>query len=183
MTRILLAVACVLVVAGCSLEYNQVDEDGSDSSDSPDTVLYDVTNTIVSENVPRFIVRADRAETYGDLSLQKLEGITFTELDASGALRTEGSALLAEYETDTEDVTISGNVQFYSADQDAYLSAEVLYWDNDERRLTSEPADTVGLRRGDGTAVRGRGFVAEMGRSIIRFEDGVSGTIIESSEE
>jgi LPS export ABC transporter protein LptC len=181
--RIALAPALVFLVLSCTLDYNEENLASELSEDTPDTVLYDVTHTIVSDSTPRFVVRAERAETFGDRSRQYLDGIAFTELAADGSVITEGSADYAEYQTDTENIEITGSVRFYSSEQDAFLSAQVLFWNSDERRLTSEPEEPVFLRRGDGTSVRGRGFVAEMGRSIIRFEDGVSGTIIEQTDE
>lgn len=183
------AVALTIVAAGllaalgaCSLEYEQPLATEI-SEDTPDTILFSFTHTVVQDGSPRFVVGAERAETYGERKLQYLSLVTFTELAADGSLLTEGTADYAEYQTDTENFELSGNLRFYSAEEDAWLTADELFWDNEARVLTSEPADPVLLERGDGTVIRGRGFVAEMGRSIIRFEDGVSGSLVEDDED
>lgn len=183
MKQSLLSAFLLLLTLGCSLEYGNTDLSSEKPEEVPDTVLYGVTHTIVTDGAPRFVVRADRAETFGEANRQYLYGVEFRELAKDGTLITEGSGAFAEYATDTDNIEIRGELEFFSYEQDAFLTAEVLFWDDETRVLTSEPADPVRLRRGDGTTVRGRGFVAEMGRSIIRFEDGVSGTIIEQDDE
>jgi LPS export ABC transporter protein LptC len=168
-----------LALSACSLNYDQSQLASEISEDTPDSILFGVRNTVVRDGHPRFVVVADRVETFGDRKRQYLYAVEFQELAADGSLITEGVAAYAEYETDTENFELSGDLRFYSAEEDAWVTAEYLHWDSDRRVLTSDPEDPVAIRRGDGTVVRGRGFVAEMGRSAIRFEDGVSGTLVE----
>jgi LPS export ABC transporter protein LptC len=175
-------IAAILWLASCSLDY-EAPLPTEISEDIPDTILFDVAHTVVRDGNPRFVVRAERAETFGRRKRQYLSDVVFQELAADGSVVTDGVARYAEYQTDTEDFELTGDLRFYSAEEDAVLTAEYLYWDSDRRVLTSEPADAVVLERGDGTVIRGRGFVAEMGRSIIRFEDGVSGTLVEDDAE
>lgn len=175
-----LSLLFVLTLLGsCSLNYDQSRLASEIDENTPDSILYEVRHTVVRDGRTRFIVAADRAETFEKQQRQYLHGIEFSELNADGALITDGTAAYAEYQTDTEDFEISGDLRFYSAEEDAWLTAEYLFWDSDERVMTSEPEEPVVVRRGDGTVIRGRGFVAEMGRSIIRFEDAVSGTLVE----
>lgn len=179
---LIIAAGLLAVLGACSLEYEEPLATEI-SEDTPDTVFFSFMHTVVQGGAPRFVVGADRAETYGDRKRQYLSQVTFTELANDGSILTEGTADYAEYETDTENFELSGNLRFYSAEEDAWLTADELFWDNDTRVLTSEPVDPVLLERGDGTVIRGRGFVAEMGRSIIRFEDGVSGTLVEDEAD
>ncbi|MFW6288883.1 MAG: LPS export ABC transporter periplasmic protein LptC [Spirochaetota bacterium] len=176
--------ASVLLVVGllfgaCSLEYDETRLASETSEDTPDTVLFEVTSTIVRDGSPRFIVEAGRAETFSRIDRQFLSEVRFQEIGPDGSVVTDGVADYAEYQTDTEDFELTGGLRFYSAGEDAWLSADYLYWDSDSRLLTSEPEHPVIVERADGTSIRGRGFVAEMGRSIIRFEGGVSGTLVE----
>lgn len=174
--------AILALAQSCSLDYGDSQLADEISEDTPDSVLYEMRHTVVRDGTPRFIVVADRAETFDSSRMQYLYGIEFRELAPDGLPVTEGTAAYAEYETETEDFELSGDLRFYSAEEDAWLTAETLFWDSDERVLTSVPEEAVVIRRGDGTVIRGRGFVAEMGRSIIRFEDGVSGTLVEDEE-
>jgi LPS export ABC transporter protein LptC len=172
----------VALLGACSLEYQQ-ELPSEISEDTPDTILFDVTHTVVRDGSPRFVVTAERAEAFSQKKRQYLTSVRFRELRSDGTLLTEGTAAYAEYQTDTEDFELSGDLRFYSAEEDAWLSAQYLYWDSDARTLTSDPAEAVVVERGDGTRIRGRGFAAEMGRSIIRFEDGVSGTLVEEDND
>mgnify|MGYP006289864333 CR=1 FL=1 len=174
--------ALLALLASCSLDYGDSQLADEISEDTPDSVLHEMRHTVVRDGSPRFVVVADRAETFESQRMQYLHGIEFRELAQDGSVITEGTAAYAEYETETEDFELSGDLRFYSAEENAWLTAETLYWDSDERLLTSEPEEAVVVRRDDGTVIRGRGFVAEMGRSIIRFEDGVSGTLVEEEE-
>jgi LPS export ABC transporter protein LptC len=176
------AAALLALFSACSLDYDQARLAAEISEDTPDTVLFDVTHTIVRNGSPRFVVEAGRVETFGERRRQYLYEVRFTELAADGSVRTDGTADYAEYQTDTEDFELTGGLRFYSAEEDAWLTADYLFWDSDERTLTSDPGEAVALQRGDGTSIQGRGFVAEMGRSVIRFEDGVSGTLVEEEQ-
>ncbi|MFP4114279.1 MAG: LPS export ABC transporter periplasmic protein LptC [Spirochaetota bacterium] len=171
------------LLGSCSLDYDQARLASEISDDTPDTVLFGVTHTIVRDGRTRFIVEADRVESFEERRRQYLQRVRFVELGADGEVVTDGTAESAEYQTDTEDFELTGDLRFYSAEEDAWLTAEYLYWNSEERTLTSEPSEPVLLERGDGTVIRGRGFVAEMGRSMIRFGDGVSGTLVEDEQD
>ena len=173
-----LLLSCLLVVS-CSLDYGQSQLTDEISDDIPDTILTGVSHTVVRDNTVRFRISAQRVEAFAEQNRQYLYDVTFTEYDTAGEIRTEGTADLADFQTDTEDVEISGNLRFYSVPDEAWLDARYLYWDSEERQLTSRPEESVSLERSDGTSISGRGFTAEMDRSVIIFTDGVSGTIVE----
>lgn len=181
--RIAVALGVILLLSACSLDYSQSRLATEIDEETPDSILFEVTHTVVRDGVPRFIVEADRAESFGARRQQLLTGVRFRELNQQGEIVTDGTAQLATYNTDSEDFELSGDLRFFSAEEDALLIADVLRWDSDLRLLTSDPEQPVVVERGDGTAITGRGFVAEMGSSIIRFEEGVSGTLVESSDD
>ncbi len=169
----------IMVLGACSLDYDQSQLASEISQEIPDTILTSVSHTVVRDNVIRFRIGAERVEAYGEEKRQELRQVTFTEYDSSGAVRTEGTADHADFQTDTENVEITGNLRFYSVPDEAWLEADYLFWNSDERQLTSRPEETVTLERSDGTSIAGRGFTAEMDESVIIFSDGVRGTIVE----
>ncbi len=178
--RLLLLVA---LLAGCSLDYDSVRLSDEIDQSIPDTVLISFTQIVVRDGTPRFVVTAERARTFVDQRRQYLDGVSFEERAADGRRTTYGTADSAVFETDTENVALTGSLQFYSEEEDAWLSAESLFWDSESRTLSSDPAESVLVRRGETTQVRGSGFSADMARSTVRFDGGVSGTIIEESDE
>ena len=176
-------ILAVAVLVSCRLDYGQQQLVDELDEDVPETVLTDVRHTIVRDGSPRFRIIADTAETFTERKRQYLYGIEFSELRPDGSLITSGTADYAEYQVDTEDVELTGNLRFFSEEEQAWLTAEYLYWNSDSRRLTSQASRPVTVHRTDGTRITGRGFVAEMSRASIYFQGGVSGTIVEEEEE
>jgi len=171
--------ALSLLVSACSLDYGQSRLATEISDEIPDTVLSGVTHTVVRDNVIRFRITADRVEAFSEQQRQHLYDVGFTEYGPDGAVRTEGTANFADFQTDTEDVELSGSLEFFSVTEDAWLQAEYLYWSSDDRRLTSRPEEPVVLEKNDGTSIVGRGFTAEMSESLLIFSGGVTGTIVD----
>jgi LPS export ABC transporter protein LptC len=182
MRRAVLILAVTLLVS-CRLDYGQQQLVDELDEDVPETVLTEVRHTVVRDGSPRFRILADRAETFTERKRQYLHEVEFSELSPDGTLVTSGTADYAEYQMDTEDVELTGNLRFFSEEEQAWLTAEYLYWDSDSRRLTSQSSRPVTVNRTDGTRITGRGFVAEMSRSSIYFQGGVSGMIVEENEE
>ncbi|MEE8441545.1 MAG: LPS export ABC transporter periplasmic protein LptC [Spirochaetia bacterium] len=176
----LLLVMVAAVFASCSLDYGQSRLSNELSEEIPDTVLTGVTHTVVRNNAVRFRITAARVEAFTDENRQYLYEVGFTEYDADGAIRTDGTADFADFQTDTEDVELTGNLRFFSVPDEAWLQADYLYWNSDERQLTSNPDDPVVLEKSDGTYIVGRGFTAEMSESLIIFAGGVNGTIVDT---
>ena len=176
----LLLIAVAATLASCSLDYGQSQLSSEISEEIPDTVLTGVTHTVVRDNAVRFRITAARVEAFSEENRQYLYQIGFTEYDADGAIRTEGTADFADFQTDTEDVDLTGNLRFFSVPEEAWLQADHLYWSNDERQLTAYPEEPVVLEKSDGTYIVGRGFTAEMSESLIIFSGGVNGTIVDT---
>jgi LPS export ABC transporter protein LptC len=135
---------------------------------------------VVRDNVVRFRITADRVEAFTERKRQLLTGVGFTEFGPDGTIRTEGTSRTADFQTDTEDVELTGDLRFYSHTDEAWLEADFLYWNSEERQLTSRAEDPVALEKTDGTSVVGRGFSAEMDESLIIFSGGVNGSIVDS---
>lgn len=176
----LLIVVVVAALASCSLDYGPSMLSSEISDEIPDTVLTGVVHTVVRDNTVRFRITASRVEGFSDENRQYLYEVGFTEYDADGAIRTEGTADFADFQTDTEDVELTGNLRFFSLPDEAWLQADYLYWSSDERQLTSHAEERVVLEKSDGTYIVGRGFTAELDQSLIIFSGGVSGTIVDA---
>lgn len=176
----LLLIATVAVLASCSLDYEQSRLSSEISEEIPDTVLTGVAHTVVRDNTVRFRITAARVEAFSDENRQYLYEVGFTEYDADGSVRTDGTADFADFQTDTEDVELTGSLKFFSVPDEAWLQADYLYWNSEERKLTSHPEERVVLEKSDGTYIVGRGFTAEMSESLIIFSGGVNGTIVDT---
>jgi LPS export ABC transporter protein LptC len=177
------ALLLVFVLGACSLDYGSTQLSDQLDDTIPDTRLIDFTQTIVSDGVPRFVITAEQARTFVDQNRQYLDAIEFEELSREGERIAYGTADSAVFETDTENVRLTGSLEFFSAEEDSWLTAESLYWDSEARTLSSTPEEQVVLRRGDSTRVEGAGFSADLARRSVQFDRGFRGTILQEGEE
>ncbi|MFP4375618.1 MAG: LPS export ABC transporter periplasmic protein LptC [Spirochaetales bacterium] len=178
------SLALLLIILGCSIDYETGRLSSELSEDTPDTVLYNLEQRIIRDGYERFRIVAARVETFSGRQVRQLYEVSFVEFDSEGNTLTEGTADYGELETDTENFVMNGSLRFYSAAEDAWLTAERLAWDAESRLLQSEAEELVSIDRGDGTFVQGRGFRADMARNRLEFDRGVSGTIpLEGSGE
>lgn len=180
--RVLAAVVAVLTVLSCSLDYGQAQVVDELSEEIPDTIVFEFVHTVVRDGLPVLIVQAAESRAFSRQDRQLLSGISFRELDRGGNLVTEGTADDAIYLTATEDVEITGNVRFYSAEEEATLTADALFWDDEERRLRALPEDSVRIVTEAGTSIAGTGFEVDMQFKTLAYDSGVRGRIVVDEE-
>ncbi len=178
----LILATILLFTVTCSLDYGQAEVVEELSEEIPDTIIYEFTHTVVRDGRPVLIVEAAESQTFSRRDTQLLSGIAFRELDRSGDLVTSGTANNAVYDTATQDVEITGNVLFFSAEEEATLTADSLFWDDENRMLRAEPEDSVRVATEEGTNIEGRGFEVDMQFRTMTYERGVRGRIILDGE-
>ena len=167
-----------VALAACSLDYRPAQVEGERRESVPETVLVEAQLVIVRSESRRFQVRAARVEHYPERKQQVFERFEFRETDATGRPLSIGSADSAVYHTDSDDVEMSGNIQFYSEQQEAGIYAEWLYWDDDERVLSGASDGYVRVERDRGSSISGYGFRADMRSSTVEFAEQVTGTLV-----
>ena len=178
-----LAAAALLLMAGCSLDYDSISMAEERDESVPETIVTEAQFTVVRSSSRTFRISADRAETYPERQEQILYGLRFEEINAEGEVITDGSADQAEHNTETDDVTMEGNISFYSREYEAQVSTDYLSWNNEERMLTGRDDGEVRLELDSGSVVEGTGFEADMRRSIARFAQSVRGVLVTDDEE
>ena len=152
------------------------------SEDIPNTVLFNVSHTIVVDGIPKYRIHAQQAETYEKKKQTILREVLFRELNQKGEVITEGWVDSIVYFTDSEDAQMNGNIEFYSATEETRIEAESLSWENKQKILTGAPEETVYLEREAGSNVRGKGFQAELNKKSLRFAGEVEGEFVEEEE-
>jgi LPS export ABC transporter protein LptC len=152
------------------------------SEDIPNTVLFDVTHTIVIDGQPKYRVFAQRAETYEKKKQTILREVLFREMNQKGEVITEGLADSIVYYTDSEDAQMRGNIEFYSATEETQIEANSLTWENEPKVLKGDSEETVYLEKKNGSKVRGKGFQAELKKKSLRFTGEVEGVFVEEEE-
>lgn len=139
----------------------------------PDTVSENLRQVSVSPT-RRVVIESERVEVYSNKDFTIFSDAGFREFDSEGELLLEGNADRIEIEGN-RDGSAEGTIRIYDVSEDSRLEAERLDWDDSERILTGH--GVVHVETGDGLAVDGRGFIADMARETYRYTDGVEGTL------
>jgi LPS export ABC transporter protein LptC len=173
------AAACaVLLVCGCSLNYEEAKLEEQASGSIPDTVANRIVHRVNKEGRLSLQMEAARAETFNSTSTTVLTNAHFVEYDRDGNAATEGSARKVIYHSDTENAEISGSVRVHSASEKGNVSAESLSWVNKEKRLSAPPDEVVLIRKDDGSYISGTGFAGDFRTRQVTFSGPVKGSYV-----
>lgn len=175
--------AFVLICAGCTFDYEEgrIAEDLDETV--PETVLREFTQVRMYKGRPQYRVYGSRAETYGKKKETVAENVLFQEFGSEGEIVTEGSAERITYFTETENAELEGNLDFYSADEEAGIEGDYLYYNDEENTLSGKPEERIIMEKKDGSSLSGRGFAVNISEKEIRFSSGVEGIWVEEDEE
>jgi LPS export ABC transporter protein LptC len=170
--------AAGLLAAGCSLDYQQLAEDGQTAEGIPDTVAIGLVHKVHRGGRLSLQLEASRAETYNAQKITILSQAHFVEYDAEGATATEGRADKVVFHSDTENAEISGSVRVRSSSENGDVSAQSLVWLNKEKKLTAPVDDKVTISRDDGSFITGQGFLGDFRSRQVTFSGPVEGRYV-----
>jgi LPS export ABC transporter protein LptC len=168
---------------GCSLDYEEGTIADDISEDIPNLVLFEVEQTVVSKGVPTYHITAERAETFEKRNTTILYNVLFQELDEEGEVITEGWADHVVFHTDTDNAELTGELSFYSSEEEAQIDADYLEWNDETQTLKGRPNEDVTIREKSGSHVSGTGFVGEFSEKRVEFSGASSGEYIDEDEE
>ena len=173
----------ILLMAGCSLDYDQNMISDSMSESIPDTVLISFTHTVVRNGKAVFVITAEKAEAFSKKNRTLLTDVDFKEFDNDGKVTTKGRADHAVFYTDTENADLSGNLDFYSASENGGVTGDHLYWDSEKKVLNGDPDETVMLNKDSGSRLEGKGFEADFRYRTLSFDKDVKGSYQTEGDE
>lgn len=178
------ALALAAIAAGCSVDYSEATFEESLADRIPNSVIYDFEHNVVRDGRLAFRLSATKAEIYDKARKTLLTFVSFEEYDmATGGILTKGKADHADLDTSTNDIVISGRIDFESRRDDISLSTEYLTWDDSEKRLVGRDDLVTEVRRSNGTVLSGAGFQAEARDRSVTFTERVDGVIVVDDEE
>lgn len=125
----------------------------------PQTADYRIKDVHINETLQgdlRWQLDAEQAEVFNDEKKTQMRRVKVTVFQKDRVWTVTGDE--GEMHTETQDVTVRGNVRVTS-DDGLRLTAEDLHWKADAKRLWTDGPVTVS--RGD-TTMTGRGFLTEM---------------------
>lgn len=162
----------------CSFDYReaQVPEDLEDTI--PNIVLEGFRQTVVSKGSVTLRIQVERAESFEKKKRTIFYQVSFSEFDEEGKVLTKGRADRIEYESDTKNASVSGNVFIHSLREEGRILADTLFWKDKERTLTSRETDRVRLEDEKGSWIEGVGFMADLRRMEMSFSGKVRGAYV-----
>jgi LPS export ABC transporter protein LptC len=172
------AVCAVLLVCGCSLNYEEATLEGQSAGGIPDTVANGLVHRVNREGRLSLQMEASRAETYNSTNTTVLTNAHFVEYDSNGRKATEGSARKVIFHSDTENAEISGSVRVHSASEKGSVAAESLAWVKKEKLLSAPPNESVFIRKDDGSFISGVGFTGDFHTRQVTFSGPVKGSYV-----
>ena len=175
----ILIATVALMWSSCSLDYTDAILSENMSEEIPDSILYDFTHTSVRNGTPASRLHADRAEIYEKKNETRLHDVVFQEFDRDGTIVTEGRADYTLFDTETEDAELSGDLSFYSSKEEATVSTDYLYWNDEEKTLVGAPEAAVTIYKDSGTELSGVGFEADISTLSVNFDGPVQGTYVD----
>lgn len=181
-TFLVIVSTVVVLCAGCKLDYKDADLAEEMNAQVPNSVLEDFSQVVVRDGKVSYIFSADHAELYDSTKLTYFDNIGFTEYKADGSTGTEGAAQRAVHDSKTDNIIFDGKIILNSTVQDFVVKSDYLEWNNEAKILKSLDDTEVSIEQGDGSVVKGRGFIADAkGKSFTLLEE-ASGRYIEDEE-
>jgi len=159
----------------CSLDYDEIEFAEKLGDNIPDNVIENFAYTSVNNGNIVFRLYAQRAETYSQKDKTILQDVIFREYNSDNKITTEGTAEKGIIHTDSDDAELSGSLIIYSADNEAEISADYLYWNDLEKTLSSSDNGNVKLIKDSGTEISGTGFKGDMKTKRFDFKSNVKG--------
>ena len=172
------AIAGVLFLAGCSMDYRATEVAEKAAAGVPDTVATGIVHKIFKNGHLSFVLEASQAQTFNSQKETMISDASFEELDDKGKVVTNGQAGSIVYHSDTENAEISGMVSVHSASEKAQVTADTLSWQNKEKRLSAAPGETVTVKKDDGSFIQGTGFVGDFRTRQVTYTGRVEGTYV-----
>ena len=172
----------VVLCAGCKLDYKDAELAEEMNEQVPNSVLEDFSQVVVRDGKVSYVFSADHAELYDSTKLTYFDNIGFTEYKADGSTGTTGAAQRAIHDSKTDNIIFDGKIILNATVQDFVVKSDYLEWNNEAKILKSLDDTEVSIEQGDGSVVKGRGFVADAkGKSFTLLEK-ASGRYVEDEE-
>jgi len=168
----------VVFMFSCSVKYEDQNKEVVKSQEVPDTMMENFKLIKMKKNVPYVEVLAKKAEIFDSQNRTLLYNTEFIEYDGHKQnVVTRGKADIVEYFNDTENATLTGNLNFYSKKEEIEISGESILWNSDLKSIGSGENDLMFLKKDDGSILEGYGFNADLKHSTFFFSGSVNGEI------
>ena len=171
-----------VLCAGCKLDYKDADLAEEMNEQVPNSILEDFSQVVVRDGKVSYVFSADYAKLFDSTKLTYFDNIGFIEYKADGSTGTEGAAEKAIHDSKTDNIIFDGKIILNATAQDFVVKSDYLEWNNEAKILKSMDDTEVSIEQGDGSMVKGRGFVADAQGKSFTFLEEASGRYYEDEE-
>lgn len=166
----------VFSLGACVFDYDKTMIADDLAEEIPNTIIKNFSQTMVRNNKPKYRIEAKEAGDFEKINETVFKNVNFKEFDRDGNVVTEGNAEKGKLFTETENVELWGNLDFFSYNEEASIKGDYLFWDNEESVLRGNGEDTVSIEKTSGSAITGKGFNADSKTKKITFSISVEGS-------
>jgi LPS export ABC transporter protein LptC len=156
----------------------------SATEDLPDIVMEDVDYVRVRDGDPVVRFKAQSAERYESRQTMELKNFSFEQFydhgDGINATGQGGSALV---QLDSGNLQMEKNILIAVDSEDITIETDKLSWQDEQRVLAGNEADTVAITRSDGTLFSGHGFTANVRSRTWAFSGSVDGIFVDTDDD
>lgn len=175
LNKLLIVVTCMFI-AGCSIDYSDPSEEVEKSETIPDSVMKNFMLIQIRNNDPYTQITSSLTEIYNKQNRTVLYDVEFTEYNlTTNDITTTGKVDIVEYFNDSEDAKLTGNIIFYSKKDEIEIFGDDLYWNDDDKSMSSDVNSSILVIKEDGSRIEGFGFSANLKNSTFSFEKNVTG--------
>ena len=173
--KLFLISVSVLVFFSCSMDYGDIQNNNTIGDNIPDSIIRDFLYTSVDNGNVVFRIYAVESENYSQKNENQLKKVVFQELNNKKEIITEGTAEKGIIHTESNDAELSGSIIIYSADNEAEITSDYLYWKDSEKLLSGSENGKVKVLKDSGTEISGQGFTGDLKTKTFSFEKFVRG--------
>ncbi len=132
----------------------------------PTMVLEEATYRFSARNIEPILIKAAKITIDDKQHLAVLEGATFTQ-QGEGGIQGRGDQVTID--TQSDDVTLEGNVHITQPSSGFAISAEEISWNNGQQVLSSAPDGAVDVTFDGSGTISGSGFRGDLSRDSYEF--------------
>lgn len=153
---LLLLLLMMLMLTSCHFDYGEINIAETLDNSQPDIILENAELVFVRGT--KVTISAEKVEIYSEQQQQSMFNVVFKEEDKNKNVRMEGRADQVAIETNHNNVTMIGNIKARSNKDEAEISSEFLFWDDESKAIEGSVVAPVVIQKDIGSTISGYGF-------------------------
>lgn len=174
--KIIITVITLFFIMGCSFNYADAHLEDTLDEQMPDIVLIDAKLVFIRGT--EVTIESDRIEIFSKQKQQSMFNVIFKEVSNNGEIRIEGNADQISIETESNNITMLGNIHARSNQDETELTSEYLYWNDEDRIITGSPILPVSIKKDIGSTISGYDFRGDAEKREITIGGNVQGQLV-----